>query len=443
MKCDGCVLGIGKSDELSAFEDGDGTVSGYWIMQCFVPVEHSSDARSSGMVATDGISYAGIFYEPAITRDSANAILYSDRVGILEAGLSVRIRPQIGGAEYTIDTPSGLHIALDVVFNPLDLDIARISNSGVGSGVKFFQQYNNVYYGSRGAEPLHVGAMADTTGGLMNAQCHVKASNLVSHLTGGCPHGELGSSTGSSLLPHCHVFTSKAIHTHFIADWHSQALAPKRYDAKVLHGRSASLPTNRQSIEVCQVGEEMTALEKHVLFFCGSPTEATHIATATLSFETVIERVKLLRDFEEGSMATQLGYAVMGGFGIKARNSCPILRKLSGAEEGWSIPNVGLEGVARLGIHGSDSGIYDKNGQFDENKFQEMLRITGADETGIITQNGIEEMQGMHASSCTSVCVCALCGGAAGLLTCPYMRVCASQACSTRIGSGPRQQKGR
>ena len=70
---------------------------------------------------------------------------------------------------------------------------------------------------------------------------------------------------------------------------------------------------------LCFAGEEMTALEKHTLFFCGSPEEAPHISTATLSFEGLVDRVRLLRGFEEGSKATGLGIVVLGAFGSKAR----------------------------------------------------------------------------------------------------------------------------
>ena len=106
-----------------------------------------------------------------------------------------------------------------------------------------------------------------------------------------------------------------------------------------------------------------------------------------------------LQGFEDGKMATALGYTVLGAFGMKARLSCPMMRSIAGEKEGWSIPNIGQEGVARLGMHGSDSGIYDANGQFDENKFQEMLRITGADKTGIITEKAIIKMQAMQYQS--------------------------------------------
>ena len=154
----------------------------------------------------------------------------------------------------------------------------------------------------------------------------------------------------------------------------------------------------RASMDICQPGEEMTALEKHVLFFCGDPEHAPHISTATLSFEEMINRISLLRGFEHGSMATALGYVVLGSFGLKVRSACPMMRKFY-AEEGWSIPNIGMEGVARLGLHGSHSGIYNQYGQFDENKFQEMLRITGAATTGVITEQGIIAMQALHYES--------------------------------------------
>ena len=142
-------------------------------------------------------------------------------------------------------------------------------------------------------------------------------------------------------------------------------------------------------------GEEMTALEKHVLFFCGNPDAAAHISTATLSLEVMIDRIRLLRGFADGSTATALGYVVLGAFGMRTRNSCPMLRSMY-ADSGWSIPNIGQEGVARLGMHRSDSGIYDANGQFDENKFQEMLRIIGADQSGVVEESRLRHMQAIQ-----------------------------------------------
>jgi len=393
MKCSGTTIRIGKEDELEGDDQGTRTVKDYWLMQCFIPVDHTSTKLPW---PTPGVSYAGIFYEPAITRDSANALLYRDRVPFLEHGLEVSVQEGMHGATYTVKTPSGIDLEISMEFNPLDVDVAKVSSETPGSqtdevdGASFFLTYRNVYYCKD--DKLYVGAMGETTNGAVAVTCTSMSGNLVSYLSGAACGAD--TTSGSSLK--CHVFTAKLLRTQIVADWYSQALAEDRYVPRALQGTGGQM---RASLELCQPGEEMTALEKHVLFFCGSPEDAPHISTATLSFETIIDRVSLLRGFEDGKTATALGYVVLGSFGLKARNSCPMMRKLGGTAEGWSIPNIGMEGVARLGLHGSDSGIYDQHGQFDENAFQQMLRITGADKTGVITEEGILSMQALQYTS--------------------------------------------
>ena len=140
---------IGKEDEVKATDNGDHTAKDYWLLQCFVPVEHTSDQLPW---PAQGITYVGIFYEQAITRDSADALLYCRRVPMLESGLEVNVQEGMDGASYTVRTPSGINFVLAVKFNPLDLDIARLAEGNPGAqtpvveDASFFLTYRNVYY---------------------------------------------------------------------------------------------------------------------------------------------------------------------------------------------------------------------------------------------------------------------------------------------------------
>ena len=59
----------------------------------------------------------------------------------------------------------------------------------------------------------------------------------------------------------------------------------------------------------------------------------------------------------------------------------------------------GREGIARLGIHASDTGVYDRDGRFDEGKWEELLRKSGARD-GVVTEAGILTMQSLNYCDC-------------------------------------------
>ena len=113
LYCSGCVVGIGKPHEFRG--DGDNGKD-YWTMHCFIPVEHASDKLPW---PTHGVSYVGIFYEKTITRDSANAMLYCDRIPILEGGLEVNVElsTKQGVMTYTVKTEGGIRMEINVDTN--------------------------------------------------------------------------------------------------------------------------------------------------------------------------------------------------------------------------------------------------------------------------------------------------------------------------------------
>ena len=164
----------------------------------------------------------------------------------------------------------------------------------VPSDADFFLTYRNAYY--REKEKLFVGSMPDhATDGIHSAtSAHFRHFSHLSTLphTSASSISYLAEAIAAADPTRVFVFTSKLFRTQMIADWYSQALSEELYKPRELVAPSGVV---RSSINVCQPGEEMTALEKHCLFFCGSPEEAPHISTATLSFENMIERIKLLR----------------------------------------------------------------------------------------------------------------------------------------------------